>query len=129
MDERRVYEGGLGCRNCREVYPVEGGVADLRVVPRRQVDPVDLEAPSDEELGVASDLGDSEPCLVVEGKDHIQSISHGGGLAIWDVHATSVLDIAAYGREEGYAIDKHDVNVEGNVPLGMLELFGDRDTV
>jgi uncharacterized protein YbaR (Trm112 family) len=29
--DRRVREGMLGCANCRERYPVAGGVADLRV--------------------------------------------------------------------------------------------------
>ncbi|NIP81166.1 MAG: hypothetical protein GWM90_18890, partial [Gemmatimonadetes bacterium] len=28
--ERRVSEGVLGCANCRERYPIAGGVADLR---------------------------------------------------------------------------------------------------
>jgi uncharacterized protein YbaR (Trm112 family) len=31
MEERRVLEGRLGCPNCRESYPVRGGVADLRL--------------------------------------------------------------------------------------------------
>ncbi|MBT8397332.1 MAG: Trm112 family protein [Gemmatimonadetes bacterium] len=32
--ERRVLEGELGCPNCRQNYPVSGGVADLRSSPR-----------------------------------------------------------------------------------------------
>lgn len=31
VEERRVLQGRLGCSNCREMYPVEGGVLDLRV--------------------------------------------------------------------------------------------------
>jgi uncharacterized protein YbaR (Trm112 family) len=31
--ERRVLEGRLGCPNCREQYPVLGGLADLRTGP------------------------------------------------------------------------------------------------
>lgn len=31
LEERRVIEGRLGCANCREAYPVRGGVADLRL--------------------------------------------------------------------------------------------------
>lgn len=31
VSDRRVRSGVLGCANCRERYPVEGGVADLRV--------------------------------------------------------------------------------------------------
>jgi len=34
MQDRRVLEGALGCPNCRERYPVEGGIADLRPPPR-----------------------------------------------------------------------------------------------
>ncbi|HEX6923882.1 MAG TPA: hypothetical protein VF167_00525 [Longimicrobiaceae bacterium] len=30
IEDRRVIEGWLGCANCREQYPVRGGVADLR---------------------------------------------------------------------------------------------------
>lgn len=32
VEERRVWEGVLGCPNCRERYAVHGGLADLRVV-------------------------------------------------------------------------------------------------
>jgi len=31
MENRRVVAGRLGCANCREMYPVENGVADLRL--------------------------------------------------------------------------------------------------
>lgn len=30
LADRRVVDGGLGCANCRHVYPIRGGVADLR---------------------------------------------------------------------------------------------------
>lgn len=30
VEDRRVRSGVLGCANCRERYPIEGGVADLR---------------------------------------------------------------------------------------------------
>jgi uncharacterized protein YbaR (Trm112 family) len=30
MEDRRVVEGRLGCPNCREMYGISGGVADLR---------------------------------------------------------------------------------------------------
>jgi uncharacterized protein YbaR (Trm112 family) len=33
--ERRLLEGLLGCPNCRERYPVQGGFADLRPPPRK----------------------------------------------------------------------------------------------
>lgn len=33
LSERRVREGRLGCANCRGVYPIRGGIADLRAAP------------------------------------------------------------------------------------------------
>jgi uncharacterized protein YbaR (Trm112 family) len=30
IEERRVLQGKLGCPNCREEYPVDGGIGDLR---------------------------------------------------------------------------------------------------
>ena len=32
--ERRVLDGALGCPNCRDQFPIEGGFADLRPPPR-----------------------------------------------------------------------------------------------
>ncbi|HLM69015.1 MAG TPA: Trm112 family protein, partial [Longimicrobium sp.] len=32
LEERRVVRGSLGCSNCREMYPIEDGTVDLRVV-------------------------------------------------------------------------------------------------
>ncbi|HEX8210392.1 MAG TPA: Trm112 family protein [Longimicrobium sp.] len=32
LEERRVVQGSLGCSNCREMYPIEDGTVDLRVV-------------------------------------------------------------------------------------------------
>lgn len=34
LEDRRIYEGGLGCPNCRDSYPVRRGVGDLRAAPR-----------------------------------------------------------------------------------------------
>ena len=34
MEDRRVHEGVLGCPNCRDSFPVVGGLADLRPPPR-----------------------------------------------------------------------------------------------
>ena len=31
LEERRVVQGSLGCSNCREMYPIEGGTVDLRI--------------------------------------------------------------------------------------------------
>jgi uncharacterized protein YbaR (Trm112 family) len=34
LENRRVYEGGLGCSNCRDSFPVRNGMGDLRAAPR-----------------------------------------------------------------------------------------------
>jgi uncharacterized protein YbaR (Trm112 family) len=43
VEERRVLQGRLGCSNCREMYPVEGGVLDLRVVEGAESDAAALD--------------------------------------------------------------------------------------
>lgn len=60
MADRRVDEGALGCPNCREQYPVEGGVADLRPPPRPRPPPppaAPRPAGEDEAVKVAALLG------------------------------------------------------------------------
>ena len=42
VEDRRVMEGGLGCANCRNRYPIGGGVADLRVPGAAHPDPAGL---------------------------------------------------------------------------------------
>lgn len=69
IEDRRVHAGALGCPNCRESFPVEGGFADLRPPPRRPLPPV-VEPPEpveDEEaiLRIAALLG------VKEGPGHL----------------------------------------------------------
>lgn len=59
LEERRVFEGALGCANCRERYPVEGGFCDLRPAPRGLNSAVDLNLADDPEgaLRIAALLG------------------------------------------------------------------------
>ena len=38
LENRRVIEGSLGCPNCRDRFPVEGGFGDLRPPPRSTLD-------------------------------------------------------------------------------------------
>lgn len=54
MADRRVDAGALGCANCRERYPIRGGVADLRPPPRSEppIGPATDPADDDPELGV-----------------------------------------------------------------------------
>ena len=51
LEERRVVEGRLGCPNCREAYPVRGGVADLRL-PGAAAPAAEEGAPADPEAAV-----------------------------------------------------------------------------
>lgn len=37
IDDRMVREGRLGCPNCRDGFPIEGGFADLREPPRGEL--------------------------------------------------------------------------------------------
>ena len=59
LENRRVIEGSLGCPNCRDRFPVEGGFGDLRPPPRstredtREIEP----PPSPPAMEVAALLG------------------------------------------------------------------------
>jgi uncharacterized protein YbaR (Trm112 family) len=72
IDERRVIDGRLGCANCRETYPVEGSVADLRhpVAPPLAIEQGTARAGDDERaMRVAALLGAPIPrsaLLVIE---------------------------------------------------------------
>lgn len=72
LEERRVLDGGLGCPNCREVYPVSGGAGDLRPPPRGETgQPDPLPEPDPERVEVAHALlgiteGPGETALVGE---------------------------------------------------------------
>jgi hypothetical protein len=59
LENRRVIEGSLGCPNCRDRFPVEGGFGDLRTPPRSTPDEVPDVAPpaSPSALEVAALLG------------------------------------------------------------------------
>ena len=59
LENRRVIEGSLGCPNCRDRFPVQGGFGDLRPPPRSTLDEVpDVSPPaSPSALEVAALLG------------------------------------------------------------------------
>ena len=47
LENRRVIEGSLGCPNCRDQFPVEGGFGDFRPPPRSTGDAApDIEPPT-----------------------------------------------------------------------------------
>ncbi|MDH3205214.1 MAG: Trm112 family protein [Gemmatimonadota bacterium] len=45
LGDRVVDEGRLGCPNCRDSFPIEGGFADLRAPPRGDIPPGLVGAP------------------------------------------------------------------------------------
>ena len=45
LAERRVLDGALGCANCRDQFPIQGGFADLRPPPR---DPLTATLPAED---------------------------------------------------------------------------------
>ena len=62
LENRRVIEGSLGCPNCRDRFPVEGGFGDFRPPPRSAEDEApDIEPPaSPSAMEVAALLGLSD---------------------------------------------------------------------
>ena len=82
IEDRRVFEGRLGCANCREAFPVSAGFGDLRPPPRESLgEPSPPPDPPSEEADVrmAALLG------VTEGPGHLallgQAAVHAAGLA------------------------------------------------
>lgn len=80
LEERRVIDGWLGCANCRERYPVRGGVADLR--PPGAAEPAAEEGPpADPEaaLRLAALMGLAEvrgiALLTGPGADHAAAVA------------------------------------------------------
>lgn len=85
LEDRRVIEGSLGCANCREEYPIHGGIADLRLRPAESgAGPSPSETHGDPErgyrlaalLGVTGPAGpvavvSEDPALVEEVQRHL----------------------------------------------------------
>jgi uncharacterized protein YbaR (Trm112 family) len=64
VEERRVVEGRLGCSNCREQFPVRGGVADLRTGPTEVPPTAEPTPPADRQeaaVRIAALLGLAQP--------------------------------------------------------------------
>lgn len=105
--ERRVLEGSLGCPNCRDRFPVTGGLGDLRAPPRSPLEAP--EAPSREE---GSDESDANEAMrlgaflgVVRGPAHLALVGtlarHAPDLAerLEDVEVVAISQ-EGVGREE-----------------------------
>jgi uncharacterized protein YbaR (Trm112 family) len=71
LEERRVVEGRLACANCRETYPVRGGVAQLSPGPATEADvPADPSADDPEaplKLAALMGLAGARGLVMVEG--------------------------------------------------------------
>ncbi len=65
VEDRRVRTGWLGCPNCRHDYPVNDGVADLRLEPQAAVEsrarPIDTVDDDELALKVLALMGLTEP--------------------------------------------------------------------
>jgi uncharacterized protein YbaR (Trm112 family) len=62
LEDRRVVEGSLGCANCRQLYPIRAGLADLRYPPAMgppdtPAEPVPVVDAEEEALRTAALLG------------------------------------------------------------------------
>jgi uncharacterized protein YbaR (Trm112 family) len=60
IENRRVWEGRLGCANCREEYPVSAGVADLRFPPGTSLPNEEIDRGEEWPMRTAALLGLSE---------------------------------------------------------------------
>jgi hypothetical protein len=97
--DRRVLEGGLGCPNCRDRFPITGGFADLRPPPRAELPP----APPAPEADPARTDELAALLGVAEGPGHVGLVgalsAHAGGLAD-RVPGVEVIAIGAEARAQ-----------------------------
>src|SRR5690606_24975642 len=93
MESRRVLDGWLGCPNCRERYPVRGGVADLRAGASDGVGEATDEASGSEAYAwrLAALMG------VTEGPGFTLIAGPGVGAAGWIAGAIEGLEVIALG--------------------------------
>jgi uncharacterized protein YbaR (Trm112 family) len=100
VENRRVLEGVLGCANCREKYPVAGGLGRLRE-PFEDVAGGDVPAPAAEggqdavRIAALSGVTEGPALLILAGPaaryapavaallDGVEVVAMGGGLDAW----------------------------------------------
>ncbi len=131
LENRRVIEGSLGCPNCRDRFPVEGGFGDLRPPPRSTRDDApELEPPaSPQAMEVAALLG------LTEGQGNVALIGDMAG------HATALAELVPgvefigiapglRGWEEGEGVSRVTTGASLPFSSGSLRgvgLFADRE--
>ncbi len=132
LENRRVIEGSLGCPNCRDRYPVEGGFGDLRPPPRKtREDAPDVGPPaSPSAMEVAALLG------LTGGRGNVALIGdvagHATALAalVPDVEFVGVAP-GLRGWEEGEGVSRLDAGVSLPFSDGSLRgvgLFAERES-
>ena len=132
LENRRVIEGSLGCPNCRDRYPVEGGFGDLRPPPRKTRDDApDVGPPaSPSAIEVAALLG------LTGGRGNVALIGdvagHATALAalVPDVEFVGVAP-GLRGWEEGEGVSRLDAGVSLPFSDGSLRgvgLFAERES-
>ena len=87
LAERQVLEGSLGCANCRLIYPIHGGVADLRWAGAGELidaatDPADPDRP----IRIAALLGITRPNATILILERSGATAAGVTPLIPDVH-------------------------------------------
>jgi len=123
LEDRRVYEGGLGCANCRDSYPVRSGVGDLRSAPRGPVQEV---GPSPPETGPsAAEIGGL--LGVLRGPGHLLLIGSLAGHARGLADLIEEIEVVAARAERGAGEEAAGVSrivIRGRLPLQSRTLRG-----
>ena len=122
LEDRRVHEGGLGCSNCRDSYPVRGGVGDLRSAPRGETPErteVEDGLPSAAEIGGL--LG------VLRGPGHLLLLGALGVRARTVADLIEGIEVVAGGSNEPEGEEEHGVSrviVRSRLPFQTRSLRG-----
>ena len=118
VEDRRVREGGLGCPNCREVYPILGGIGDLRPPARSEAAPFHPPEPDPDRAEVALAL-----LGVAEGPGQLAAVGEAVRYAPFLAERIPGVEVVAAGpgRPEGARAD----GVSGLV-VGLRLPFYDR---
>lgn len=120
--DRRALEGGLGCPNCREVYPITQGACDLRPPPRGPLEPSALDEPDAGEVEVAHALlgvmeGPGELALVGDAARFAPALAE----RIRDVEFAAIHE-ATFGWEEAPGISR--MTAGSRLPFSDRKLRG-----
>jgi len=123
LEDRRVHEGGLGCANCRDSYPVREGVGDLRAAPRS---PLEAVGPSVPESGPsAAEIGGL--LGVLRGPGHLLLLGSLSGHAPTLAELIEEIEVVAARPDRELGVEVHGVSrivIRGRLPLQSRTLRG-----